>query len=736
MGPTDASSDAPIDTIDLRIATMPSISRLSPALVSSPIAKSVTNSLPASPESLEPIEDVCRKAHDVYVSKGHKISVENRPIVFQTGGESEVASGKRVIETIADNLVPAFAHLPPAVRKEVSLQIAFAIVRDEFARIDHKAINETLENTRLQVGEPSRTGMNIQLRPEQGCAAIHRTSCWDRYSRLEIRREGATQTTQGEMADRAPVLTSDFRVCYAARTAANTKSLATGASYQVEGWVSWSHTASPVKELSDALKPKFQQLSFWERICAAVAAFFDITGIYFLATSKAQYQVVLNSRPNELNEAAPDVRAPATEMVIKLKPDAIGSEGRMAHENTRRPRTVIAEFKTVNGAPVVEDAGRAGTDPLIIPLPEQAAVPNRPPVGGGQGRIYRTAVPNLMTRKLALAGPAPHDWPTQAGDTRDPFAEPHNIKSTRPASNARSTEMPQFTPGPTFTELYRAAFSAEPVKGTPIPEIIHRFWAGGEIGQVSFNNLLDMQRRVTGTRWTHIIWTSSRVNEAMGSSELARQFRMLRDAGAKVMDVDELIKKPSLHLDSFTPSQLRPAFERRTNEAILGMTREGKLKKTHDHVKFLSDISRLLVTFRYGGVYMDTDIGPGSVDFSTTRLYHRNPDAQTPLIPLIGAQVHTLHAFEKEKQGPDAPSQNLFNKTIVRAPAFNFFYATAAKTDCNRNALSAMVQNKENSGMEAAIPHFERATELNPQDWVVSWLCQLAWATPASDLVG
>lgn len=273
-----------------------------------------------------------------------------------------------------------------------------------------------------------------------------------------------------------------------------------------------------------------------------------------------------------------------------------------------------------------------------------------------------------------------------------------------------------------FEALYRREFEREPPQGANIPKIIHRFWSGGAMSETTLRNLMAMQEAVGDTDWQQVLWTSGTVNEAVADEELMRQIAELREAGITVKNAEQMAESLS-HIEGF-PEALRGRIE----AAIAGIQSE---RPDYMAVKFLSDMVRLAATFEEGGVYMDTDIAPGTVDFDTAELFHRDEEGE---VPLAGVQVQNTRAFEKARTGEGAgANENLFRNTAaIGTPVFNFFYATRAGTRSNHGALEAMIRDNRSSGMQAADEHFRPGRE-RPDLWMVPWLLDLGWTTEASD---
>lgn len=274
-----------------------------------------------------------------------------------------------------------------------------------------------------------------------------------------------------------------------------------------------------------------------------------------------------------------------------------------------------------------------------------------------------------------------------------------------------------------FSRAYHRYFGVPMMRSEAIPRIIHRFWAGGAMSAITINNIIQMQQVVVKGKWHQILWTSWAVNKVINDPQLLKQLAILSDMGVKVLDITDLTAELGETLPGYTD-----ASNVRVAAAVKGVT---KKKREYTDVKFLSDFVRLSATYLQGGVYMDTDIGPGLLDLSGVTLYHRDRSGE---VPLVGPQVQNSASYARERTGTaSGPRLNLFASTAARLqPVFNFFYATRAGTDSNLAGLNYMIKYPECSGMNAADAHFALATD--PRQWLVPWVMDLAWTTEASDM--
>lgn len=279
-----------------------------------------------------------------------------------------------------------------------------------------------------------------------------------------------------------------------------------------------------------------------------------------------------------------------------------------------------------------------------------------------------------------------------------------------------------------------------------IPKIIHRFWAGGAMSTRSFENIMGMQERINEQnrtdrrkfwkeKWRQILWTVRDINQ-LRVDGLDGQLERLAASGVMVMDAGELLPGMTKITDMAEPGYMA---------RVVGSMED--LRKEHPDfidLKFLSDTVRLMAVSLHGGIYMDTDIGAGSVDLSKP-LYHRDRDGT---IPLAGVQVQNSQAYEGQKMdgrfGPMPPELarsgitqedwNLFQSTLIgfKKPVFNYFFASRSQNPRIVAAACRMLADPRESGMNVMDVLFTDSDR--PEDWMVQWLLDLQWATSASDM--
>jgi hypothetical protein len=177
----------------------------------------------------------------------------------------------------------------------------------------------------------------------------------------------------------------------------------------------------------------------------------------------------------------------------------------------------------------------------------------------------------------------------------------------------------------------------------------------------------------------------------------------------------------------------------------LRWTREAKEdldKKRYDKVKWLSDIVRLVAVGRYGGVYMDTDIGPGTLDLRNHQLYHTDPEGEIGHhAPPFRVPEDYRRVITDEELG-DSPRERVIRHADDMIPVLNYFFASRAGTiHVERELAELFDRDAIQSGMAMFgrlfvplgkdITHKPTPYAL-PQERVTPWASHVAWTTDVS----
>ena len=288
---------------------------------------------------------------------------------------------------------------------------------------------------------------------------------------------------------------------------------------------------------------------------------------------------------------------------------------------------------------------------------------------------------------------------------------------------------------------------------------IHRFWAGGPMKDATVSNILAMQDKVakstqSGTPWRQYLWTSTILNTQKGffggakKNPLADQLEQLRASGIEVVDVDK--KWASLSVATVADAQkpyhdLTKQHRTDVEDKAIRWTQQAKEdldNKNYEKVKWLSDLVRIVAVDTYGGVYMDTDIGPGGLDLRNNQLYHTDPEAEIPHhAPPFRVPSDYQRTITDESLG-DTARERVVRHADDMVPVLNYFLASRSGTPHLERELAEMFERKElQSGMamfgRMFVPLDREISEkptpyAPPQQRVTPWAADLAWTTEVS----
>lgn len=284
----------------------------------------------------------------------------------------------------------------------------------------------------------------------------------------------------------------------------------------------------------------------------------------------------------------------------------------------------------------------------------------------------------------------------------------------------------------------------------PIERNIHRFWAGGPMSETTFGNIMAMHEKVMESRegpgedealatpWSHVIWTSGLANQQFNffgrpkDNPLDEQLEQLREVGVEIRDMD----------------QCWPTLEREfpgITAKGLDWTKQAKVrmdKGDYQPIKFLSDLVRLIAIFTEGGVYMDTDIGPGSLNLKNHELFHFDKDGQIPHHGPAYRVPKDLTRVNKDANLGETPKERQIAHADREIPVLNYFLASRSHTSQIGNEIRDFVaQDSLKSGMGTfarmfAPPGTDPAKIIeelvSSEDRVTPWVGDLQWTTDAS----
>jgi hypothetical protein len=236
-----------------------------------------------------------------------------------------------------------------------------------------------------------------------------------------------------------------------------------------------------------------------------------------------------------------------------------------------------------------------------------------------------------------------------------------------------------------------------------IPRNLHRFWAGGPLSMQAWTNLLAMQAVVnesqsSGTPWRQLLWTT-------GEFEVRAE---LAAAGLDIVVVDA--HWPALHLE-----------------------RKAARWVAEGDIRHLARLVGLIAVGAYGGVYLDTDIGPGTLNLCNNQLYHADPTGEIGhhAPPFRGPRGYEDVASDASLG--DSPRERIARYADSRRPEVDSFFASRAGTELVVCELAERFkQDSLACGRERFtrlfVPPGEGIWRLAPpQQRVTPWAADLSW---------
>jgi hypothetical protein len=236
-----------------------------------------------------------------------------------------------------------------------------------------------------------------------------------------------------------------------------------------------------------------------------------------------------------------------------------------------------------------------------------------------------------------------------------------------------------------------------------IPRKLHRFWGGGPLSTQAWTNLLAMQAVVneskgSGTPWRQLLWTTGEFSD---SAELAA-------AGLDIVVVDA--HWPALHLQ----------------EKADRWVQDGDVRQ-------LARLVGLIAVGAYGGVYLDTDIGPGTLTLSNNQLYHTDPAGEIGhhAPPFRGPRGHADVAGDLRLG--DSRRERIVRYADSRGPEVDSLFASRAGTE---TVVRELAQRFAQESLTSARERFARlfvpdgevlSRFAPPQQRVTPWAADLSW---------
>lgn len=120
-------------------------------------------------------------------------------------------------------------------------------------------------------------------------------------------------------------------------------------------------------------------------------------------------------------------------------------------------------------------------------------------------------------------------------------------------------------------------------KDKELGDVIHFIWSGRPISEGALENILKWQKRAEGTSWQVVLWSDKEI------SSWEKSLPLLEKANIKLSDVTDIVDP-----------RFKSAYQFARQHNLAGA----------------SDLIRLSLLNRFGGAYVDVDIGPGDINLN------------------------------------------------------------------------------------------------------------------------
>jgi hypothetical protein len=253
-------------------------------------------------------------------------------------------------------------------------------------------------------------------------------------------------------------------------------------------------------------------------------------------------------------------------------------------------------------------------------------------------------------------------------------------------------------------------------KATPVPKYLHHFWAGGALSQSAFANLQAWYARAEAGGWYQYILTDSVVNIAFDDKTLKHQLEVLTGIGSVVVDIAQL------------PFESKAVYEQLRRTVVE--------QKTKSKLPYLSDLARYAQLLALGGLYVDVDVSPGTVDMREVLLTLKGIPQLGPCLRTTADAKHL--GFDTLESMRTVAMLAMFSKNklaignhFIAAPARNPVVAKAneiATTQVSKHEIT-------NGGLDflKAVSRLDGFGTEAIQASLPAWIWDVVWVTPESD---
>ncbi|MFE1689930.1 TcdA/TcdB catalytic glycosyltransferase domain-containing protein [Streptomyces albidoflavus] len=178
-------------------------------------------------------------------------------------------------------------------------------------------------------------------------------------------------------------------------------------------------------------------------------------------------------------------------------------------------------------------------------------------------------------------------------------------------------------------QVWNGAEKARSARRVPVPKDLHFIWLGGAPSESAVVNLKEWKENAEESDWTLNLWTD-------GNSSAFKSLE--KDFGGHLKlrtDSDKFVKE-------------KAGEDKARRKENYELYKNAKSKKAYN---LSSDILRYAVMKEYGGVYMDIDVAPGSVQLTAApEVLMRSEE-----IPLLAPRLRDKSSVNKEldRKNPD-----------------------------------------------------------------------------------
>ncbi|MGZ9935023.1 TcdA/TcdB catalytic glycosyltransferase domain-containing protein [Streptomyces sp. NC-S4] len=187
-------------------------------------------------------------------------------------------------------------------------------------------------------------------------------------------------------------------------------------------------------------------------------------------------------------------------------------------------------------------------------------------------------------------------------------------------------------------QVWGGADRPRSARRVPVPRNLHFIWLGGKPGDAVVANLNAWKENAEDSDWTLTLWTDA-------SSSRAKALEKIFGNRLKIRaDSDKLVKENA-------------------GEENYQIYKEAKKKGAHN---LASDILRYTVMKKYGGVYMDVDVAPGTVQLRSAPEVLMHSEEVPLLAPRLRNKKSVNTALGRADTDQDPTAEDLSEAATAR----------------------------------------------------------------------